>query len=430
MTPSWVARVTSWVLASLFFYVAVVPHRYLALGPSDIWAGRAITWAPTLLLCGLAALVVFWYRDKHTPILVPACVWIALGLMGSMASAVPTIGVTRTFYYSLTGVVVSLLLLASRPGRRELHLILRSGMIASTVVAIYGLFEFLSQSNPVYASTFSVSNSRYASFALDHFGRRIRSTVGHPVYLGSFLAMMLPLTVHATLVGRGVGRYAGAAAAGSQVVGLLLTFTRGAYASAFVGFAYYLSGRATRQVLIVVAAVGMVAGVTLHSNGVWETLAGRQTMRQLQNIRTDQRGVAYWQSTALLSESPLLGIGSGHYRYLARRHNDWNDTPDNMHLRLLAETGLAGYSAFVVICVSILSRLREAERRLSNAIDRDLTRAIAASIVGFLVDMVTCDALYFPLTRLAFWLLVGCGIGLSRADCRIRLHNTKREALV
>jgi len=427
MTPPWVSRVTSWGLAILLCYVAVVPHRYVELGPEAVWLVRGMAWAPALVLCGLAALLVRSW-DARAPIVSLAGIWVALGVAGAAGGEAPLLGLTRVAYYSVTGVLLSLLLIFSRPERRDLHLILRLGMVASVAVALYGLFEFWTQSNPIYGSSFSVSNPRYAHFARDVFGRRIRSTVGHPVYLGGFLAMMLPIVLHTTLVGRGVARSMGALGVGSLIVGLLLTFTRGAYAAAFVGLVVYLSGRATRQVLIVLAAVGLIASVTFSSNRVWETLAGRQTLRQLENLRTDQRGVAYWQSTALLAESPLLGIGSGHYRFLARRHQDWNDTPDNMHLRLLAETGLAGYVVFAMICVSVFTHLRVSQRRLQDPRDRDLSRAITAALVGALFDMVTCDALYFPLTRVTFWLFVGCGIGLSQ------IHDTaasgKRVALV
>ena len=77
----------------------------------------------------------------------------------------------------------------------------------------------------------------------------------------------------------------------------------------------------------------------------------------------------------------------------------------------------------------IIKHLQEAERRLPNSVDLDLARAIVASVGGFMVDMLTCDALYFPLTRLTFWILVGVGMVLWQRTQGCRGGET-RDAFV
>ncbi len=426
----WATRATTGGFALLFLFVAVLPHRYLKLGADAAGLEQALAWFPAGLSLVLVALVrTSGARFRVIPTFWPATAWLVAMMLGSLGSEVPRLGLLATGYYAATGLLLSWALVSLRSHDSVYRWILVTGVAASAGVGVYGIYEFVSGTNPWYEDAFSLLNPRYARFATDAFGRRILATVGHPVYLGTYFATLFPIALHFTLTSDGQRRLAAAIGSGLLLGGLLLTFTRGAYAAAFTAAIYYLARRGVRRGLKVAAVTGAIAVIALSSNRVWETLAGRDTIAQLQRFRTDQRGVAYWQSSGLLLEAPLLGIGTGHYRYLADRHRDYNDTPDNMHLRLLAETGLAGYAAFVLLMVSVLVHLRQAERRLPDPRDRDLARAITASVVGFLVDMLTCDALYFPLTRITFWIIVGCGLSLWQLASREGEDQTAPEVL-
>jgi hypothetical protein len=149
---------------------------------------------------------------------------------------------------------------------------------------------------------------------------------------------------------------------------------------------------------------------------VWSTLESRGTIGQIQRFATDQRGIAYRQATAILVAQPLLGVGTGLYRFAGGRVGDWNDTPDNMYLRLLAEHGIAGLAAAIVLFAAIINVIHVARRSLyarGCVLEADLCLAVMAGMAGFLVDMITCDALYFPLTRVSFWIVSGLGLAVA-----------------
>ena len=174
--------------------------------------------------------------------------------------------------------------------------------------------------------------------------------------------------------------------------------------------------RSSRQLWAAALAGCLLLASAFSIDRVWSTLESRGTIGQIQTFKTDQRGIAYRQATAILVAQPLLGVGTGLYRFAGGRVRDWNDTPDNMYLRLLAEHGVAGFAAAVVLFAAIINVIRDARQSLSTRgcwKEADLCLAVLAGIAGFLVDIVTCDALYFPLTRISFWIVVGLGLTVS-----------------
>jgi hypothetical protein len=409
-----VIRIIRGGLCLLFFSLAVVPNHYIVV--RDGWISRILLFGPPALLLSAALWVAVSRTGRQGfTLLLPVSGWLIIDWIGAMASESPTLGIIRLLYYASTGILVCWIVWRIGSASWFVRALLLAGLAAGIAVSVFGLYEFISGHVPLWDETFAQSNPRYAQFTNEDFGRRILSSVGHPVYLGTFLAMMIPIGVHFGLTGGGFDRTIGWLAAVVMLVGLILTFTRGAYAAALVALFLYLRGHGTRKLVYVVVAFLLVVTMAFSSDAVWQTFASRSTLAQVQRFSTDQRGVAYWQASALMLEAPLLGIGTGHYRFLSRRHRDYNDTPDNMYLRVLAENGVAGLVALLFLFLSIGRQLKEGANRAGDPETKDLLVAIQASTAGFAIDLLTCDALYFPLTRFTIWMLVGVGLSVGEA---------------
>ena len=68
-------------------------------------------------------------------------------------------------------------------------------IFSAYIVALYGIAEFLTELNPLYHWVFNVENEIYRHLIPDPwFGRRIVSTLGHPVVLGAYLVLAFPLS--------------------------------------------------------------------------------------------------------------------------------------------------------------------------------------------------------------------------------------------
>lgn len=407
----------------LVVFVVAVPHRFLY--PLQFQPGvfgilfRALPYVPTILFFTLICAALSLEPEpgfKGTLVLKSALVWLLTTAGSSLGSEFPAHALYRDLYYAITGVGVAYL---CRSGFRNRHLLAARGLAAlSGVVGIVCVIEFITGRNPVYSEIFNLDNAVYARFAPDAFGSRVIATVGHPVYLGSLLALVLPISLWSVLSGRGISRVLAVGLLLFTVLGLLLTFTRGAWLSGAIAGLAYLKGKSRKQIWTAgVCVLALLAG-GISIDRVWSTFESRDTIAQLKGFRTDQRGVAYQQATDILSRHPAFGVGTGLYRLAGNRVGDFNDTPDNMYLRMLAEHGVIGFLAALVLFGILVRHLRTTRHRLV-ACDRqeesDLCQAVLCGLIGFFVDLLTCDALYFSATRISFWAVVGLGLSLSVA---------------
>lgn len=404
------------LLLGLFLFIAVVPHRFIT-SPGGI----PIEWVamvPSALIAGMLILVLRDREDRlrvgSIPILLPGLTLCAGLILGSLGSESPLTGLPRILYYTMTGIVVSVCVYAVVREFKDARLIVSWMVWVGAAVGCYGILEFFGFVD-VYGSVFNQRNPRYTMLTTEDFGSRILGPVGHPVYLGMFLVGLLPLSTYHLLHTRGRWALASWVPCVLITTGLFLTFTRGAYVAAVVSLYVYLRSQVRRRSLVAVGVLLIVIVGALSVGQVRIGLTGRGTIGQLRSFRTDQRGLAYAHVAALLQDSPLIGVGVGNYRFLANRYGDFDDTPDNLYLLVLAETGVAGAVGISFLVVVVLGSVRCAARQ-GGAETSFLGHAILGSIVAFLVNMITCDALMFPLTRTQFWLIAGVGLSLGRAS--------------
>lgn len=415
-------------ICSLLGFVVLVPHRYL-FSYDDSIAGLAINsleFLPfvlsllLLLAMGLRGRVV---QSVPREVLLPIALWLGLSVLSGVGSELPHQALLRDLYYAITGVLLSLV--AALAFRDRWASGARLLVLLSALVGLGCVYEFATGRH-LWASVFTPANAKYLLFAPEGvFGRRVIGTVGHPVFLGSFLVLVLPMGLWMIFQSAGSRIVLSIAATVLVLSGLILTFSRGAWLGGVVGCLVYLRYRSSKQIWGVAVAVCVLLSVGFSVDRVWHTLKSRDTIEQLGRFKTDQRGVAYAQSARVLSGQPLLGVGTGLYQFTGRHADDHDRTMDNMYLRLLSEHGVAGFAAITILLGSICRVLSVASVRGNEALADcrvDFCRAVLASITGFLVDLATCDALYFDVTRICFWIVVGLGLAAAAGPTQKEAH--------
>ncbi|MBS13580.1 MAG: hypothetical protein CME19_18520 [Gemmatimonadetes bacterium] len=414
-------------VCGLFVFSALVPHPYVySLDPGLL--GRIVSAVPLLTtgLCAFLLFVAFWRLDSRpglAEVYAVVGVWLLLAALSGLGSERPGYALLRDVHYALTGVAIVPVTQRVLTGRTEVTC--RILTVTTGLVGALCLYEFVIGTPALWSSLLNADNARYARFAPDDFGRRVLGPVGHPVYLGSFLALMFPASLWALLQSsRGRQAVLSATTVVCILGGMLLTFSRGAWLAAAIAVLVYLRHHSARMVWRILLALGVLLTLAFSVDQVWDTLASRGTIGQIKAFDRDQRGIAYRHGMAILHSSPVVGVGTGLYRFAAARSGDADHTPDNQHLRLLAEHGVAGFSAFallVVVIVRTLNRGRMALTEDGRIGEADLCAAIAAGIIGFCVNILTCDGLYFSTTRISFWMMVGVGLAtvppLARSRC-------------
>lgn len=429
----WCARAVeaAWLAAAVG-----VPVAFNPLAGSGFELPKAALLRALVLLMGLAALVQFidaWgerggspLRWPDTPLVWPA---LALGLALGLATGLsvnPRLSLWGSYERQqgllTVGAYLALFLLTARGlrTRAQAERLWTALVWGSAPVITYGLVQAVGL-DPLDWQTDAAS--------------AVLSTVGRANFLGSYLVLVVPLTLGRALVARRRWTYAPLLA--GQLFALVCTQARGAWVGLGIAALVFGLGWAVathdRRLALAVLAMGIMAlglvGVLNWPGGALASLAELPGLDRLGTLATTDAGstaarLTTWRATLpLIMARPWLGYGPETMRpvfasvfppqlvYYQGRHVTV-DRAHNLWLDLGMSVGLVGVFAFAALLVGF-GRL--AWRGLRPSADRwsqVAWVAVAAAAVGHLVDL----QFGFDLTASAtvFWLVLAFGAALGR----------------
>lgn len=135
-----------------------------------------------------------------------------------------------------------------------------------------------------------------------------------------------------------------------------------------------------------------------------ESAEGKITEPVIEDRSTAIRFKVEWpRAIRAFSKNPLLGTGYSSIGLAA----------DNDYLRLLAEVGLAGFLAFMVIIIRIVAQLGKVLRRVRILdFDNAFAAGFLGGIVGLLLNATFIDVFEASKVAIVFWTLAGVAMGV------------------
>lgn len=397
-------------LMAVLAYVSLVPYPFM--GTVGIGGVPVLRLLPFCF--GLLVLSVFLYRRLASgagPVGMPYLTWPVLALLGveflgSMGSVEPVKSLVKVCFYTITG--LSFFFAASSLDGRSARSLLRVILVTSFLVGAVSVFEYFTGRVPFYYEDY-VLNNPYL-FDPDLVGRSF-STIGHPVFLGAFFVLTIPVGLHLFRTEqkrymRGVALLCIAGAA----LGLFFSFSRGAYLAALLSvFVFY---RGKKAAIAAIVALVIALGFIAVSSKVRDTIVKRNPYHDyVDKFKSAHRVKAFELTARVMGDAPVLGVGVGNYRHLYERYRASGDdtrkvfaTPDNMYLVTLAESGLLGLGLFLYILSGAYSAFSDGYRRDGS---RFMLLAGMSALAGFAVDAFFFDALYVEPVRVVFWTIMG-----------------------
>jgi len=234
----------------------------------------------------------------------------------------------------------------------------------------------------------------------------------HPNTTGYVFCMAIPIALAVIASERGWLRTLAGVSLGAQFIGLLLTYSRAAWAGGFISIlSLGLTERRSRKVIFV---LGVVAFAIFALTG---PIRGR--LVSISDAMDDPHVVWRFQVMAhavfLGLDAPFLGVGYGRdrlrtalgekypsiakQRYIAHSHN--------LYTELLAGTGFLGLGAFLWLLFSTLNRLVTKIRSDQHTESRSLYPCFLASLIAFMVAGLGDVPFYHHETRIFFFTLLG-----------------------
>jgi O-antigen ligase len=396
------------------------------------WAGGISFTPPHLLLALLVPFRLLIGRDLSFPAadepggrqsrwaLICFGLFLLAALAGGLLSGWPMPSL-QTILFFIFPALVLLLLLASSGSWQGTGLLLRALVLCATAVSLLAAAEYVLGYNPLLHNILKICAPFY--FEVPVF--RAASTFIVPIALATFLLLVLPLGVWLGWRKGGcfLSRIFWSCCTLLMVVALVLTFSRGALA-VLVLFAVVFLGR-RKPLLLATAAVLLalaLGGLALVSGTARSQLRDRFVdLGSISRSAAVVQRLAGWQSgLAMTAANPLLGVGPGNYSreavnfggYKGKEflHEQYN-TPDNMLIRIAAETGVTGAALVLLFLCFLFRSLLLRRRSCADESGRQLATAMIFGLAGLSANMLLFDGLYWFSLNLVAFFVAGLALG-------------------
>lgn len=317
-----------------------------------------------------------------------------------------------------------LLLTAALQAQQQVEQLIRVILISSVPVSFYGIIQFIGL-DPLVWSHDSVSP--------------VQATLGRSLYLGGYLAMVIPFTLSRLIRHHAASQRRQQIAFGIilalQVSCLFLTLARGAWLG-FLGSMVLLLILLTRRRFwlggIALFLILGIVGLAVISRSGWVALPTLQSGPDLGRIRvlSDSARLSTWaDALALVPERWLLGYGPETYATAVQQrlgiipgpYTRHLPDPHNLLLYQVTAVGLVGLTAFMWLIGRFYTLLLVRFYQTRRADTRLLMASILSSTTAYLIqaqfnpDMITLSAL--------FWINLSMGIALLRQEVTTNDNN-------
>lgn len=378
--------------------------------------------APSAIFALGAFLLWLWFQFKGgneswhrtSPVRIAALAWLFIMLVvyaRAMSSPIPydEISPADNGLIKLVG-FVGILLVANDGivGLDRFRTVARRLVIAAGLVAVLGLIQYATRD--LWVDRLSIPGLTHGTSGWELIVRnghpRPSGTSTHPIEYGVVLTMVMPLAVAFALRSPS-RRWLYRLLLALIVMAVFLSISRSAMLCAAVAFVVMLAGwdMATRIRAIAVSAL-FAAGVYFVVPGVLGTIRSLFTSVSEDPSIASRTG-SYDLAFEFIGKSPFLGRGFGTFmpKY-------W--ILDNGYLGMFIEGGVFGLLGLVgVICCAAVAAIRSS-RLAQYDFDRELAKALLASIAAGASGLAFFDTFGFPQSAGCFFLVLGLSGGMLR----------------
>ena len=251
----------------------------------------------------------------------------------------------------------------------------------------------------------------YAIYQGIYENLRASAFLNHPNFFAFFLEIYIPLLYVATiergfLSNKKIRIITGMACA-TSIVALIYTGSRGAWLAVGMSFIIYIliKVKANKKLALTLLIVCVItSAAVLQSSQIRDRL---NTMFDPNFVSNSER-ILMWQSAlAMWRDYPLTGIGLNNYRqmadgkYMSPLYQEaMHPHAHNSYLSFLAETGLIGFSGFLILFAGILY---QSLRNINHPL---MKMAFLITCTLLLHSMTDYNIGYRP-AMMAYWFILG-----------------------
>ncbi len=309
----------------------------------------------------------------------------------------------RGLFQVATAAGVALLAADGIHDLRRLNVLLRRLVLLASFVAALGIIQFVFGVDVarLFHLPGLVPHGDFRFISERSIFRRVAGTAAHPIEFGGMLAVVLPLAAHYAFTSER-RRWVWWTSLAAMLAAVPMSLSRTPFLG-LAGAALVLGPtwprRRRRRALLALPLVVVATRVAVP--GLVGTIISLFT-KLPSDPSTQGRTADYALVGRYLANHPVLG--QGFRTFLPKRY----ELLDNQYLLTLIETGVVGLAALLLLLLVPIFLARNARRRSTDPLVRDLGQTLVASIVVLTLSFATFDALSFPMISGLLFILLGC----------------------
>jgi len=278
-------------------------------------------------------------------------------------------------------------------------------VLLGTLVALHGVYQYI----------IGVPIPSHWVDSAESVRTRVFSIVGSPNVLGSFLVLVIPITISQLLSATSrLWRYGYALCLVPMVLSLFFTYSRGAWL-AMAGALLIYSLLYNWRILLALAAAVYAAPKAIP--GIAARIGYLLSPAYLLSSARAGRIARWNMAMNKLKNNLLFGEGFGRYGgAVADRHIQSSNYVDNFYLKTAAESGLIGIAAYVLLLLCGIRCAMNSYRRLTDTYLKGLAVGLIVGLVGVLLHNVVENIFEVPMMAVYFWLLLGMTAALPHLE--------------
>lgn len=310
--------------------------------------------------------------------------------------------------------------------------LMRNVMYITLPVTIFGWANSESRRKLIsYSIIFAGSLVSFISivdFFISYYNTMVFEATSAPLSrtndLGAYLLLIFPLSFSNFLYEnkRYLDKFVYAFASLISFITIVLTFSRGIWLSTLLAIVMILifGFKILKKNIIYLGTIGVIALIPVIIK--WEAIVNR--ILSLQNIFNSAENSIEWRKSLIRGafniflDNPIIGTGLNTFSQVFSLYQEkagyYSINPHNYYLQLLAETGMIGFSTFVILVISILYMSFKAFRN-SESIFKGISLGLFVSIISSLLHIAVDIDWSVSSIPILFWIEVGCLISIYSA---------------
>lgn len=245
---------------------------------------------------------------------------------------------------------------------------------------------------------------------------RAYSIIRSPNALGSVLVLNIPLAFSMFIAEKDIlKKLLALLFTAFMGLGLLFTFTRGAWVVGFFGIIIFFLF-VSRRLIVVIISMGTAA--LIYVNALWARVSYLFTPEY--QAKAAKGGRTYRWTTALTewAESKATGLGLGRYGgAVALNHKLSPFYTDNYYVKTIAEVGLIGLITFLLLIIITLRQIYLYIKNTKDITFRILMYGMYSGIIAVVGHNFVENIFESPFMVTYFWSYVAIIVALNKIDC-------------